>query len=61
MKKDFHKWTTVRGNTSGDVTGLVADISKVKKTLKWQPTVRLEIGISKMKDWLDKIAYSRKG
>jgi len=60
-KKNFNQWVIVRGNTSGDVSGLTADISKLKKALDWQPSIELAQGISRMKSWVDVTAAFWKG
>jgi UDP-glucose 4-epimerase len=52
-KKDFRKWVKVHGHTSGDVSGLTADITKLEKVLCWRPTIEMEEGIGNMKKWLD--------
>jgi UDP-glucose 4-epimerase len=55
-KKDFYKWVNVEGNTLGDITGCIADISKLKKLTRWSPKYDLEYGIKKMKAWLEETA-----
>lgn len=37
----------------GDVRHTLADTTKAKKLLAWQPTVDIEDGIAKVKEWLD--------
>jgi UDP-glucose 4-epimerase len=60
-KKDARKWVLVQGNTAGDVTGLTANISRLKKALGWGPEVGLQDGIGRMKEWLDVSAKFWKG
>ena len=52
-KKEFEQWVMCSGNTAGDVTGLIADNSKLRNALKWNAKVNIEEGIYKMKNWLD--------
>ena len=40
------------GSTSGDQTGIYADISEIKRNLLWEPKVELPDGIMKMVEWL---------
>ena len=52
-KADFDKWVQVKGNTSGDVTGLTADVGRLRKALNWSPSVHVKEGVAAMKEWLD--------
>lgn len=61
QKDDFSKWVKVDGKTPGDITGIVADISKLKKETGWQPKYNLEQGLINMKRWLDETAELWKG
>ncbi|MFC1509997.1 NAD-dependent epimerase/dehydratase family protein [Candidatus Omnitrophota bacterium] len=56
--KDFDKWVYMHGSTSGDIFGLIADASKLKKILKWEPKQNLECGILKMKNWIEENSNS---
>jgi UDP-glucose 4-epimerase len=51
--RDFDKWVDVHGSTLGDIRGFIADISKLKKILNWEPSHVLETGILKMKNWIE--------
>ncbi len=52
-KADFDQWVQVKGDTSGDVTGLTADVGRLRKALDWSPSVHLKEGVAAMKEWLD--------
>jgi UDP-glucose 4-epimerase len=60
-KDDFSKWVKVDGRTSGDISGIVADISKLKNETGWQPRFNLEQGLINMKIWLDDTSEIWKG
>ena len=52
-KTDFEKWVICSGNTAGDVTGLIANNSKIKSSMKWDANVNIIKGIGEMKQWAD--------
>lgn len=52
-KTDFKKWIKVKGKTSGDIKGVVADIAKLKEKLGLVPKYGLKDGLARMKEWLD--------
>ena len=52
-KDNFDKWIKIKGNTAGDVSGCVADNSKLKKLINLVPEINLEDGIGETKKWLD--------
>jgi len=52
-KEDFDKWVVCSGNTAGDVTGLIADNTKLCSALNWKSKTNIETGICKMKKWID--------
>jgi len=55
-KNDFDKWVRVEGYTQGDTAGFVADMNKFYKIFDFKSQYRVEDGLLKMKEWLDKTA-----
>ena len=55
MGKDPSKYPVkYEGSTPDDQFGLFADISKIRKDLKWSPAVTLKEGIRRMAEWAKK-------
>lgn len=52
-KNNFDKWVIVKGDTSGDITGCVADIDRLKRAMGWKPRYGLDYGVAKMKEWAE--------
>jgi len=52
-KQDFDSWCRAGEGTPGDITGIAADIRKIKTVLGWQPRWDLGSGLRAMKSWID--------
>ena len=56
--ENFEQWVLLKGSTSGDIEGCVANIDKLREAIQWEPKYDVETGIVRMKQWVDNVIES---